>query len=81
MPKGWLKESLKRPIHGGQTFVVLGVTSVGDLRYFKVLDTFSFSPHHVEADSPLLLSPIDVLNHDYVIVVPEAKARLKGWLK
>lgn len=62
-------------------FVVIGVTQVGDFRDYKMLDTFSFSPHHVRNNSPLLVNPADALNHDYVLVVEESIARKNRWLK
>lgn len=81
MGKGWLKKSIQNMPLEPATFLVLGVTMFGDLRDFKVLHSYTLKPHHLKADSPLMVGAIDAWEYDYILVVRESVARRNGWVK
>lgn len=77
----WLKTNLHHEPPEREVFMVLGVTMTGPYRAFSLLDSFTLSPSHIKSASPLLVSPIDASNYDYVMVVRETVVKLNGWLK
>lgn len=81
MTRGWLKKSMKKAPLEPTTFVTLGVTMIGDWRDIKILESFTLRPSHLEAHSPLLVDSREALEYDYLMIVPEKTARLKGWIK
>lgn len=81
MARGWLKRRAQIDLPEETIVLVLGVHAIGDLRQYDLLATFPYSSYHIHQDSPLLVSPKDVTNYDYVLVVREEVARRNGWLK
>lgn len=80
MPRGWTKK-LERAPEEHVTFLVLGVKMTGPWRAFAVLDSFTLSPSHIKAGSPVLVSSVDATNYDYVMVVRDDVARRNEWIK
>lgn len=81
MAKGWLRDSLKMGVDRTVTFVVLGVTVMGEMRDFRLLETYSLSPSQIKRADALLISSVDAMNYDYVMTVREEIAKRNGWLK